>query len=284
MSWQILLIISVVTYVISNVLQRVLLKEDSTDPIAFAILFQFLVGTIIGLYALVRGIEFPANLTTLLPNLLLMAGIYVAANIFLYRSLKITPVSEFTILFSTSTFWTIIGAIILLGESFTKVHFVGTLLILGGLLIVFKTSKKMKLSKGHVGALVSAALFGLAFVNDAYVLKSFEVNTYVSLAFLLPTALMLLIYPRSVKEMKVLLRKDKLQKLLIIVVFYSISAIAIFTAYTVGNNAAVISAINKTSSIFIVLAGIVFLHERENIPRKILGACIATLGVILLVI
>lgn len=285
MSWQILLVISILTYVFSNVLQRVLLKEKSTDPIAFAIVFQLLVGILIGAYAIVNGSTFPSNLTSFIPNLVLMTILYGGGNVFLYKSLKIIPVSEFAILFSTSTLWTIMGAVVLLGESFSLRHFVGTVLVMMSLLIVFKTSKKFQLfGYGQTLCLLAAAMFGLAFVNDAYVLQHIDVNYYVSMAFILPAVGLFVLNPKARSEMLIFLKKEQLKKMLVIGVLYAISAVTIFTAYTVGQNAAVISVINKSSSLLIVLAGIVFLNEKENVVRKIIGACVALLGVALLIL
>jgi drug/metabolite transporter (DMT)-like permease len=284
MSWQILLGISILTYVISQILQRVLLKEESTDPLAFAIVFQLFVGVVIGVYAMIKGFSFPANVYSLLPHLFLTLVLYGVGNIFLFKSLKAIPISEFTILFSTSTLWTIVGAVIFLHEKFLLPHILGTLLILTSLFFVFKPSSKMKISRGHIHSLIAAGLFGFAFVNDAFVLKTFEVNSYVSLGFILPAIGLLVVYPRSIKNIIVLLKPDNLKKLSITVLFYAVSAITIFTAYIEGHNSAVISVVGKTSSILIVLAGIVFLGERDNTVRKIIGACIATVGVILLVL
>jgi drug/metabolite transporter (DMT)-like permease len=285
MSWQLLLGISIVTYVVSQILQRVLLKEKTTDPMAFAIVFQFMVGALIGMYAIMQGSIFPSNLVLYVPNMILMTILYGGGNIFLYKSLKIIPISEFAILFSTSTLWTIVGAVLLLGERFSTLHFVGTILIMMSLVITFKTSKKFHLfGHGQTLCLIAAAMFGLAFVNDAYVLKDINVNYYVSMAFILPAIGLLAIYPKARFEMKIFLKPSQLKKMLIIVVFYATSAITIFTAYTVGQNAAVISVLNKTSSLLIVLAGIVFLNERENVARKVVGASIALLGVALLIL
>ncbi|KXK10431.1 MAG: EamA-like transporter family protein [Microgenomates bacterium OLB23] len=172
MTWQALLGISCITYVLSQLLQRTFLKEKTTDPIAFAIVFQLAVGVIIGVYAQIKGFAIPETYTSYVPNLILTGVLYASGNFFLYKSLKNTPISEFTIVFSTSTFWTILGAVILLGEHFSLQHAIGTTLIMISLLIVFKSSQAIRFRNGHINGLIAAFLYGVAFVNDAYLLKS----------------------------------------------------------------------------------------------------------------
>lgn len=118
MNWQIILAISVVTYSISVLLQRILLKNNKSDPIAYSIVFQLLTGIMIGAYAAFNGFNIP-DLVPLIPNLILMTILYGAGNVFIFSALKIIDASEFTILFASRAMITIIGAIIFLKESFS---------------------------------------------------------------------------------------------------------------------------------------------------------------------
>ncbi len=115
MSWQLLVGISVLTYSVSILLQRVLLKENKSDPIAYSIVFQIITGLIVGVFALFRGFSIP-NLLPILPNLILMIFLYGVGNIFVFKALKNLEASDFTIIFASRTLWTIIAAIIFLKE------------------------------------------------------------------------------------------------------------------------------------------------------------------------
>ena len=117
MSWQILITLSIFLYSSSVLLQRVLLKNNKTDPISFAILFQTGVSLVIGLFVLITkgGINFP-NLLPFFWSVVLMTVSYALANIFIFKSLKFTEASSFTVIFSSKTIFAILGASLFLGE------------------------------------------------------------------------------------------------------------------------------------------------------------------------
>ena len=72
MSWQILILISVVLYSISVLLQRVLLKENDSRPVAYAMFFQFLTGIVLGIVGfLFADMYLPSNFSDLFWNLIL---------------------------------------------------------------------------------------------------------------------------------------------------------------------------------------------------------------------
>lgn len=88
MPWQILIGVSVIFFAISTLLQRLLLKEDNSDPIAYSIFFQILIGVLIGgVGFLVADMALP-DLKPLLPNLIIAIIFYALANIFVFNSLK----------------------------------------------------------------------------------------------------------------------------------------------------------------------------------------------------
>ena len=135
MTWQLLLTISVISYSLAILVQRILLKDKESDAVAYAVVFQLLTAALISIYVLGHGIKV-GPLALLLPNLVLMAILYAVGNIFIFKALKLGEASEFTILFTTRVFWTILVAIIFLGERFSTSQFVGTFLIWAS--VVFK--------------------------------------------------------------------------------------------------------------------------------------------------
>ncbi|MDP2672159.1 MAG: DMT family transporter [Candidatus Daviesbacteria bacterium] len=281
MVWQLLVAISVVTYSISIILQRLLLKDDKSDPIAYSVVFQLLTGLIIGVYALIRGFSVP-DLVPLIPNLVLMILLYGAGNIFIFKALKLGEASDFTILFASRTLWIIIAAVLFLKESFTLNQTLGTFLIIASVAIVTGKTKILHPQKSHIFALLGAAVFGLAFANDAFILRNFDVPSYLFIAFVAPALTVWALNPKSTQKMKPLLQGKSLQRLGILGVIYAVSAITIFLAYQIGRNAAQIAPLNQTSTMVTVILGILLLKERDNLPKKLLGAVISFVGVLLL--
>ena len=57
MNWQLFTALSIITYSASVILRRLLLRDDKSDPVAFAIVFQGIVGIFTLFYALFTGLD-----------------------------------------------------------------------------------------------------------------------------------------------------------------------------------------------------------------------------------
>src|SRR5688572_26831534 len=136
MTWQVFLAISVVFFSLSTVLQKIVLREEKTDPIAFSIIFKLLSGLIIGAFKLFTGgFSFP-NWQSLIFNLVAMVIISTVANVAIFLSLKKIEASQFTVIFSTRVLFTIIASSLFLGEGLNPLQMLGTFLVLAGVVIV----------------------------------------------------------------------------------------------------------------------------------------------------
>lgn len=80
MTWQILLFVSILTAGMT-LSQRVLMKDQKTDPIALTIVFQLIGGIFIGFFAVLKGFQFP-NISLIWFNFLLMPLLWGLANFF----------------------------------------------------------------------------------------------------------------------------------------------------------------------------------------------------------
>src|SRR4030067_3803918 len=149
MNWQLLILISVTLYSIFVLLQRVILKENESQPIAYSIFFQLLTGIVIGMVGfLFADMSLPLNLNDLILNLILMTFLYGFSNVFIFKSLKETEASKFTIVFATRAFFTVLASSLLLKEFLTRSQFLGALLIFSGVVLVNLKSYKFSLDKG----------------------------------------------------------------------------------------------------------------------------------------
>lgn len=209
-----------------------------------------------------------------------MVILYGAGNVLIFKSLKIVEASEFTIVFTTRSLWTILAAVVFLGESFSSTRLVGTGLILSSVALV-SWQKGLKLSHGTLISLLAALSFGLAFVNDAFMIRNFDVPSYLAFAFIIPALAVWAVTPNSTSKIKTMLTKDFMVKLGILGILYAVSAITIFLAYQIGRNAAQIAPLNQTATIVTVVLAIVFLKEKAQLARKIIGAALSFIGVVL---
>lgn len=283
MNWLLLTFLSAITGSFSRILQKVLLKDEQSDTFAFGFVFQMCVAGLFLIYTLItHSFEFP-DLSGLLINLIVLTVFYSLANLCIFFAFKHAEAAEVTILLSSSTVWSVIAAVILLGERMKLQNLFGIFLIVCGVLAINYTKSHWKLNKGHLFALVGAVLFGIAFVNDAYIITRYEsIPSYMVMAFALPGIMTLVYSPSSVKKIKHFGQLKVLKNLLICSGFYALSALTIFTAFKIGGKASIISPIQQTSLIFTVFFSYVFLKEKDKMLPKIIGTALAFAGVLFL--
>lgn len=279
------MMISVVTFSISTILQRKTLKNDSNDPLIFSIPFQLITGTGIAFVGLFAGtLGFPQNTVDLLPNLFFTMIAYGCGSLLLFKGLQQVQASEFTVLFTSRAFFSIIASFVFLDEMLTLQQGFGAILIFVGIIIVSNMSlKHVRFTKGELITLAAACCFGIANTNDRYVLQSFDVYTYVSLSFLLPALLLTIIFFKKLLQADLGMFKRSFCQISLFSFFYIISSIGFFSALQQTDNSSQIITLNQTSTILTVLFGIVFLQERNNVARKVLGAFISFIGVLLVI-
>lgn len=280
--WQGYIFISVFLYSISVILQKRILKDEESNPVAFSMFFQIMTGIIIFVIGLLTSeMGLPNNLPSLLGNLLLMIVLYGFSNVLIFKSLKETEVSKFTIIFSTRTFFTVLASSIFLGEILNGKQLLGTLLIFISVAVVTLKSMKITFTKGDLMALIAAMGFGFAITNDRFLIQNFILYSYLSLSFITPGVFTAIIYPKDTMEIKKLLKIKPLTRVGVLSVIYAFSAIAFFVALKTASNSSQVVSINMTSVIVTVFLSIIFLKERESLAKKILGAFLCFLGLLL---
>ena len=282
MTWQVLVALSVILYSVSVLLQRVILKESNSKPIAYSIFYQFLIGIFMAVAALFFGGMHLPNLSPLIFNLILMAFFWGFSNIFVFKSLKQTEASKFTIIFSTRAFFTILASSLLLKELLTVKQFIGVLFIFLGVVLVNLKFRKFSFKKGEIFALIGAICFGLANSNDRYLLKHFKLYPYMAVCFIIPSLVMSLIYPKELKHIKLFLGKKILTKVILLCAFYGLAALTFFAALQIGSNSSQIASIGLSSVIVTVLLSIIFLKEKKDFVKKGMAAILSFIGLLLL--
>ena len=284
MTWLYYIGISVVLYSFSVTLQRILLKDQNNSPIAFSILYQLIVGILVGIAGLLfSDFQIPASIKEIIPNLILMVLFYGFSNVFIFSSLKNTEVSIFTVLFSTRALFTTLASSLILDETLDSRQLTGLFLILLSVAFLNLQGNKFKIGKGEIFALLGALLFGLANTNDRFLLQNMDLYPYVTLAFIAPAIFIAGVYPKEIVKIKGILNTKTLGKLLLLCGIYATSAVTFFIALQSGTNSSQISAINLSSVILTVLLGILFLGERTNLLKKIVCAIISFAGLLLLI-
>ncbi len=281
MNWVVLALLSVLLFSVSSLLQRVLMKDEQSNAHAYSIVFQILLGVIVGLVAVLKGFVMPP-IAQFPINFLLVAVLYGLGTLFVFNAFKYIEASEVTIITSTRTIVTIISAIFLLGEVFDLKKALGTLLILFSAYLISRNKKKFKVNKGVLYALGMAACYGLAITNDTFLLKHVEVFSFLTVSSLLPGFFLIAVKPKALLELGQFLKPKVLAKMLILTVFYAGGAALFYFAIIIGAKASQITPISQSSVIVTVILAAIFLNERDYLLKKIFSAVLVTIGVLLI--
>lgn len=280
--WQVLILLSVLFNAVAVVLQRVVLREQNSDPVAYSIVFQLISGSIIGAFGWVTGnLQFPPDIAKILLFMGLMIVLYGFGNVFIFQALKAIEASKFTILFATRTLFTILASTLFLNESLNTTQWIGALLILFSVILVTVENTKITFGKWEFFTLLAAAAFGFEVTNDRYILTMFPLYTFVSLAFVLPALMMWMVNVGRTQKIFELFHKTNLIRICSMAVVYAVSAILFFSSLQIAPNSSQVITINLTSVVVTVLLAVVFLGERKNLFRKLLGATLCFIGLLL---
>lgn len=282
MEWILPAIIAVVLASFSRVIQKWIFVGSQISSEVSSTIYQIFTGIIILVVATINGLNF-TGFSNVIGNLVLTAVLYAGMNYFLFKSFKQSEASIVTILFSTNAGWMLLGSAFFLGESITIPKLIGIALIIGVTALISTESGKVKIDKKLVYPLEAAFLLGLAFVNDAYILNSVELLTYLAIAFLLPgfTLLLSLVPGKKYKEIANLTKSD-LMKNVLLSVLYAASTILVFYSYKIGADASVVGPLQQLSVFGTVILSYILLKERKNLGKKAIATILAIAGGIIL--
>src|SRR4051812_26990441 len=112
MNWFLLTIFSVLLGSIANVLQRVLMKHDKSNPYSNALVFHLFLGVFNLAFGLLVGADFTFH-SEYAVFLIISSLLWGTVTVFLFKALQLLESSEVTILSTLRTPITIIAAIIL---------------------------------------------------------------------------------------------------------------------------------------------------------------------------
>lgn len=263
-------------------MQKRLLQNDNSDPITYSVTFQILTGTLIFLYSLASNQFVWHPLTPVLPNFILMMILYGLGNIFVFQALKAVEASKFTILFAARGLFTVIASTLFLRELLTSYQYLGGILILLSIIIAVIKRNQLRFETHDKLALLAAFFFGIASANDRYLLTALNLYQFVVLSFVLSGMLVGVVYYRKLLLIRSILNTSIYKKMFALSLVYGLSAVFFFASLQIAPSASQVAVINLTSTITIVLLGVVLLKERDNLRQKMIGALLAFLGLVLI--
>lgn len=283
MSWQLLTFISILCLSISVILQRILIHKHKTDPFAYAIVFQAIVGVLLMVFGLIHGFSLP-HIQDLAWPALVSVACFGIGHIFYAKTLQRVEASAFSVLFATQAIWTMLLGIVLLHESLSALQIIGSVLIFASVGMLAKSFTSMLRDRGTLLGLLTGLLFGVAVYFWSYVGRHTDGISWAAVSFLATSLVVLLAKPRAVRDIKPLLQPVVISKLWLLGAFYGLGSLTMLYAYKTGSFA-IVSPLRQTGIIVTVLLALLLLpSERNHVGRKLLAAAVCMLGVVLIVI
>lgn len=285
MTWLIFLSISLITSSAAVLLQRYMQRDSDMNPLGFYISSATVSSMLIAVFLLFSG--FDTNWDTLpIGNLLLSTVLWGGANAFVVHTLRRTEASLFSILFTTRVLWSIAIAIVFLDESFTLLNALGTLtMLVGSVVAIYERGSKWD-KTGVLLSLGAGFLVGAGIANDGIVLSNgYDVPSYFLWAFLSPAVMYAITLPKARKDAIEIMKTPTLNRnVAILSLMYVVSSVTLFWAFQSGQDLAILSSLNQTQTVLIVIGAIILLGEKEKPMQKLIGSVITVIGVVLLVV
>ncbi|MBI2641231.1 EamA family transporter, partial [Candidatus Roizmanbacteria bacterium] len=148
-------------------------------------------------------------------------------------------------------------------------------------IIISWKRQKIRFQKGELFAILAAFLLAGSTLNDAHIVKAFNVPSYLTLQYLITSMFLWVVYHKKTEKIKTLVQSKTIHKIALLAIAYGTASITYLSAYKLGNNAAQIGTIFQVSSILTVLLAIIILKEKSGIPMKIVAAVLSFIGVLL---
>lgn len=279
MNWLFFAFVNIIAISVANLYQKIAMRDENSDPVASAVVFQMLTGTCYFLYALTQGFHMPPIALT--PYFLISMSLYAAGTIFFFSAIKKIEASEMSIITGIGSVVTIIASMMFLNDVFTFTQLIGVVCVLAAVVLINFKKNALVINRGIGFALLGTFCYGTAVISDTVIIRGFEVVSFLPVLSLGTTIMMMAAYPKKITSIfKLLTRVNK--NLLIYSLLYAVAALSFYFALGTGALVGQVSTVARASIIFTVILSSIFLKERKDVVKKILGAVVTTVGVILL--
>jgi len=261
---------------LANYTTRFLIKDDR-DAASFSVsleLFRVLAFGSIALF------DFYINWSLQTVGLLLLLGFIEPLAIYTFMKMhEYSHLSLSSIVSRSRMIWVTVLAFVFLNETLQVTDYFGILILFLGLSISV-APKKFFVDKGIKIAILASIIAAVIVVLIKLV--SNDVSLPVMMVWMsLPSVIIIPLFMKDSKKRLKEFVQHKFHLKLLFNVFNFIAMYGYIVAIKLGS-VSIVTAIYHGMIIFAVISGIIFLREREDITRKIVGSIVTILGVYLL--
>ena len=213
-------------------------------------------------------------------GILVMGLIYVLANALYFFALRQTHLSEIDLFLKTSSLWTFVLGVALLGEQASGHALLGTGCIVSSVLLLARHAQRIHLSRPQLLALAAALMFGAGNTADKWLSSAFDPLSYTTLNLGLTGIGMLLLARKDWDE----LAAPNLRggTALLVGLTFALTQLLIILAFVAGGSAGEVILVAQIRLLILVGAGVLVLGEREQLGRKLVAVVVMLIGVLVL--
>lgn len=279
-NWFYLVLIYIVTNSSSKLIQKHALKDNEINPTAFSAYFLFTVGLLSTPFLLFEKVTYPTEPKVWMA-VLLSGVLYTLCMALFFHAMQGTEVSQVETISTTRSIWFMLLGIIFFQETLTLSKFLGVIFIFLGLVVVYRDKGQFTgIKKPHIYTFIYAILISSSYALDKYALDYFSVALYQIVIYIIPSLLTVLFIPKSISDIKYLIKPRKNNYIIILSFFFqTISTLALYRAYQTGGELSVVGPLAQTTTIVIIVFGMLVLKERWNMKKKVAGIALTVLGV-----
>jgi drug/metabolite transporter (DMT)-like permease len=279
MLWLVYALSSAILFALTALLSRVI-SVNSTHPRAYSVIFGLSSSVCVLFLFLIEPFSFRPVSGVVLGLTVISTICYGLGDRLTFTISKSIEASLLTIIDKLTPIVTFVASLIFLGEGFTLRKLVAVILILlGNLLVVYK-STVIKFDKAFFLALFVAACVGIGLTIDKRISIAYALPVYAFINFFMPTLYNTFLPPlpfRTIaQQFKVAFWRITLLAAMNVLGYYFV-----LKAFSLADASRVVP-IMSSSTILIVLAGILFLKERSQLGRKIIAGLCVCIGVVLI--
>ena len=209
-------------------------------------------------------------------GLLAMGAIYTLGNTLYFKALAATQLSEIDLLLKTSSLWTFVGGVVLLGEPSSLTTVLGACLVSAS---VFSLSQQhtLRFNRPQRLALGAALAFGVGNVVDKLLSPSFDPASYTAINLFLTGAGMLALARAKPRDLAA--RLFWRPAAWVVALTFAVTQLLIILAFQAGGSAGQVILVAQVRLLALVAVGVFFLGERDRLGRKAVAVLLMLLGV-----
>ncbi|MBU0756900.1 MAG: DMT family transporter [Nanoarchaeota archaeon] len=279
-TWFIYAVLASVLFSAAIILQKKMLQKQ--DHVFFSSYMQF----IISIFALAAFIFTNGKLPS--PAMAAASFIYTGVffglgTLFYFKGLKHAEAGVSSIISLLRLVFAMFGGILVFHEKMTALKVSGILLIVIGIISIFLKKGLIKKNAGIRALMLSSVFFGIGMLGDKFFVQRMDRMAYMVMAFFAPALFILILNPKITANFKRIrfFSGDNTAILFTAIVTFS-SIFFLISSYANGGDVSGTIPIYQTSAVLVVVLSAIFLDEKDNLLRKVMGAAIAVAGVILL--